>query len=69
MSRKITTRDGDVVDMIALEAYGRTAGATEAILDANVGLAELGPILPAGVVIILPDVAERSLIETVQLWD
>jgi phage tail protein X len=69
MTRQITTRDGDMVDHLALAAYGRTAGATEAILDANPGLEALGPILPAGVVVTLPELAETPESAVVKLWD
>ncbi|PZO04863.1 MAG: phage tail protein [Alphaproteobacteria bacterium] len=69
MTRRITTRDGDVIDQIALEAYGRTHGATEAILVANPGLAAQGPILQAGVIVTLPELPTATTIERVRLWD
>ena len=34
MTRTMTTRQGDVVDQIAKQVYGRTTGATEALLNA-----------------------------------
>lgn len=70
MSRKIVTREGDVVDQLALAVYGRTAGATEAILHANPGLAAIGPVLPQGVTVILPELAAAERVTTVvRLWD
>lgn len=48
------TKDGDMVDLIAFEEYGTEAG-RQAIWDANPGLADLGPVLPAGLVIEIPD--------------
>ena len=67
------TKDGDVVDLICYRHYGRTADVTEAVLAANPGLAELGPVLDAGIEITLPDFgtpeAKPAEIETVRLWD
>lgn len=65
-----TTVAGDMVDLVCWRTYGDEAGFTEAVLDANPGLADDGPILPAGVVIDLPDIAPVSEAPvTVTLWD
>lgn len=48
------TKNGDVVDAIAWKVYGRD-GMAVAIYEANPGLADLGPVLPAGLLIALPD--------------
>lgn len=64
----ITTTEGQVIDQIALAAYGRTAGATEAILAANPHLAGLPPRLPAGVVVVLPVIETAAVVPTVRLW-
>ena len=69
MSRRMTSREGDRIDRIALEVYGRTAGTTEAILDANPGLEAMPPQLPAGVEIVLPEVAAEPVKPMVRLWD
>ena len=64
------TRDGDSLDAICWKHYGRQAGAVEAVLEANPGLSEGGPVLPAGFVIGLPELHQAaSEIETVSLWD
>ena len=64
------TRDGDVLDAICWNYYGRQTGTVEAVLDANPGLSAFGPELPAGIVIVLPELSElSSKIETVSLWD
>ena len=64
------TKEGDVIDAVCRRFYGREAGAVEAVLEANPGLAELGPVLPAGTVIQLPDLPRPlETIETVKLWD
>lgn len=69
MSRQITTRQGDVVDQIALAFYGRTKQATEAVLDGNPHLADLPPVLPAGVVITLPDLPSTPTKARLKLWE
>ena len=69
MSRTMTTRQGDVVDRIALEVYGRTTGATEAVLAANPQLASLPARLPAGIVVVLPDLPSAEVRKTVRLWE
>ena len=64
------TTDGDVIDAVCRRFYGREAGAVEAVLEANPGLAELGPVLPAGTLVELPDLPRPlETIETVKLWD
>lgn len=68
MARSVLTRDGDVVDALALAAYGRTAGATEALLDANPQLAGLGPVLVAGLQLALPDLPAPAPAPRVKLW-
>ena len=61
------SRAGDTVDSIAFLAYGATAGITEAILEANPGLSDHGPILPNGVEISLPEI-QTSTSDKVTLW-
>ena len=49
----VIASEGDSVDLIAYVRYG-THGMEQAILDANPGLAALGPILPLGTRVVLP---------------
>ena len=64
------TRDGDVIDDVCRRFYGREAGAVEAVLEANPGLADLGTVLPAGTVVELPELPRPlETIPTVKLWD
>lgn len=63
-------RDGMTVDLVCHEYYGATAGHTERVLGENPGLAALGPVLPAGTRIRMP---ERSSVATpaapsIALW-
>ncbi|KAB7898036.1 phage tail protein [Rouxiella sp. S1S-2] len=62
---------GDTLDLVCYRHYGKTAGVTEAVLSANPGLCERGPLLMAGQVITLPELAAdtENKAEIVQLWD
>lgn len=64
----IRTIGGEMLDAITHKHYKGRAGATEAVLDANPGLARIGPVLPAGVEIVLPDLPEAKPQE-IKLWD
>lgn len=66
---EVRSQQGDMVDLICYRRYGYTAGVTEQVLDANPGLAALGPILPIGTVVNLPDVAEKQNDSVIKLWD
>lgn len=57
---KITTLQGDTVDLVCWREYGRTRGALEAVLVANPGLADYGVVLPPGTVIEMPEPAHAS---------
>ncbi|MBO6755767.1 MAG: tail protein X [Roseibium sp.] len=61
------TAENDMVDLIAWNYYGRHA--TVAVLDANPGLAEHGPHLPAGLTITLPQLPSEPPAPTISLWD
>ncbi len=67
---KYITRDGDTVDAIAWRVYGSTSNqVVESVLAANAGLADYGPILPAGVTITLPEIAAPAKAKGIKLWD
>jgi len=66
---RVIAMQGDTLDAICQRVYGRTAGVTEAALEANPGLADLGPVLPHGTVIDLPDSPPQAAVQRVQLWD
>ncbi len=66
---RYVTADGDTADYIAWKQYGTQAGRiTERLLEANPGLAARGPILPAGIVIQLPELDTAQAKEGVRLW-
>ena len=63
------TADGDVLDEICWRRYGR-ADAVPAVLAANPRLADAGPVLPAGVLIALPDLPRASrALPAERLWE
>ena len=63
------TRDGDMLDDICFRHYGQSDGMVEQVLDANPGLAGLGPVFASGIVITLPDIKPASVRAPVRLWD
>lgn len=67
--RRVTSREGDMVDLIAWTAYGHREGTAEAVLAANPGLGGLGPVLPAGIEIALPDLSPPPAPRQVRLWE
>jgi len=67
---KYRTRDGDVLDAVCARHYGDTPHQVEDVIAANPGLAALGPVLPSGVIIELPEVKDAALERpTIRLWD
>ncbi len=65
---QVRSKQGDTVDLICWQHYGKTAVVTEAVLTANPGLASLPVVLPAGVLINLPEIGRSSTQEVVNLW-
>ena len=64
------TRDGDMIDAICHVHYGHTDGAVEAVLEANRHLTRRDPVLPAGLIIDLPDLpSPAARPDPVRLWD
>lgn len=70
MTVAVRANQNDTVDALCWRFYGRTAGVTEAVLEANPGLADQGPILPQGFVVNMPEAqASAPQRQMVQLWD
>lgn len=68
MPGRIRSLHGDTVDLIAWRSFGDT-GMTVAILDANPGLAQLGPVLPTGTLVTLPERSTTPQTATpITLW-
>lgn len=63
------TQQNDTVDYVAFRYYGTLDGrTTEQVLEANPGLADLGPLLPMGLTINLPDILPSTTANQVSLW-
>ena len=70
MAEQKRTQQNDTVDALCWRHYGRTAGVVEAVLDANPGLADRGPVLPSGLLVNLPELqAAAPERQMVNLWD
>lgn len=70
MPVQIRAHQSETVDALCWRHYGRTAGVTEAVLEANPGLAEHGAELPSGLLVTMPEqppIAHER--KTVNLWD
>jgi phage tail protein X len=63
----IISQEGDTVDLIAFNRFGRH-GLETAILDANPGLAALGPVIPIGTRVIIPLPATKDRRSSTRLW-
>lgn len=64
------TKDGDTADYIAWKYYGnQNPGTVEALLNANQGLADRGPVLTAGITINLPEITQPVTERGIKLWD
>lgn len=68
MSVTVTSIQGDTVDLLCLAQYGRTDGVTEAVLESNPHLRGLGPVLPIGTLVTLPDQPPAPLQSYLRFW-
>jgi phage tail protein X len=62
------TNDTDRLDLICWRVYGHLDKTVETVLAHNPGLADLGPDLPMGVEIKLPEIARRTAGQGRPLW-
>jgi phage tail protein X len=68
--QKYRTSAGDTADLIAWKNYGTQTGrVVEQLLEANAGLADHGPVLPAGLIILLPEIKPATQDGGIRLWD
>ena len=64
------TKAGDMLDEIAYRYYGNTNNkVVEHILEVNFGISQYEALLPAGVLIELPEVKQSTETRKVKLWD
>lgn len=69
MATTYNAMQGDTLDLICWRFYGQQSGAVELVLDANQGLADLGPVIPTGTAIVLPDLPKPSTeLQPIRLW-
>lgn len=61
------TQDGDMADLIMFRRFGDSSQ-TAALLDANPGLAEVGPGLPAGIILRIPVQVQADRAQSTRLW-
>lgn len=70
---QVRAMQGDTVDLLCWRHLGRTAGVAELTLQINHGLSTLGPVIPEGTLVALPDVtntaASTQADPTIKLWD
>lgn len=70
MPATVRAQQNETVDALCWRHYGRTAGVTEAVLEANPGLADYGPILPQGLTVQMPEARTAApQRQMVNLWD
>lgn len=61
--------DREPLDALVWRTIGRGPDAVEHVLDANPGLGGLGPFLPEGHVVLIPELASAPAeADLVQLW-
>lgn len=70
MALEYVVKDRETVDLIVWRHYGRQDnGIVEQVLAANAGVSDIGPELPAGLRLTLPDIQEPAQATSVRLWD
>lgn len=70
--QRLVARSGDKLDLLLWRDAGLGPGEITRVLDANPGLADLGPVLPLGTIVLVPATATASATRVrplIQLWD
>ena len=67
MPKRVTTHDGDVLDALVWQHYGRS-DVLSAVLEANPHLALMPPVLSAGLGVELPDLPLPVEASVIRLW-
>ena len=64
------TQANEMLDEICYRHYGASGGYLESVLEANPNLAEQPALLPADILIVLPELAEQAIQNNaIRLWD
>lgn len=66
---KVRSVQGDTIDLICYRYYGRTAGVTEQVIEANPQLVNIGAVLPNGTELELPKQTATPEKTMISLWD
>ncbi|AIR67678.1 tail protein X [Dickeya fangzhongdai] len=66
---KVYAHQDDTLDALCYRYYGRTQGVVETVMLSNPGLADLGPILPHGTAVTLPNMNASGSQESVSIWE
>lgn len=68
---QVAALQGDTLDLLCWRHLGTTSGVVEESYRLNRGLADVGPILPEGTAVTLPErpASTPATRETVNLWD
>ena len=67
MTRRVIAKEGEMLDEIVWRHYGRS-DVIAAVLEANPQLAQLSPVLTAGLVVELPDLPLPAEAPVIRLW-
>ena len=67
MTRRVIAKEGEMLDEIVWRHYGRS-DVIAAVLEANPQLAQLSPVLVAGLVVELPDLPLPAEAPVLRLW-
>ena len=66
----VTSTQGDTISRVAYLHYGTSSGQVERILASNPKLCNQPPLLPAGIIIVLPPAeAQDRAAPSLNLWD
>lgn len=64
------SKEGESLDEIVWRHYSaEIRGAVETVIEANPGVAALGPVLPLGTKVFLPAIEAPKEAESLRLWD
>lgn len=63
------TKTGELLDDICHRYYQGRPNTVETVLNANPGLAKLGPIIPKNTVVFLPEIPVSEDDNLISLWD
>ena len=67
MPKRVTTHEGDILDALGWQHYGRS-DVRSAVLEANPHLAQWPPVLSAGLGVELPDLPLPVEAPVIRLW-